>query len=70
MEEAFTRRSNLWRVVEDSPETVGELLKLVQRRISLSPHGVGTLQSFSFEAPDEGGHPLMARRSRVDSGQV
>jgi hypothetical protein len=47
-------------VVEDCPETVGELLKLVQRRISLSPHGVGSLEGFPGEARDEGGHPLMA----------
>lgn len=66
MVEALTHRSTLGRMVEDCPETPGELLKLVQRRISLSPHGIGPLQGSSGEARDEGGHHLAVRWSRVD----
>ena len=44
MVEALTHRSTLGRVVEDWLETLGELLKLVQCRISLSPPGVGPFQ--------------------------
>jgi hypothetical protein len=57
-------------VVEDCPETAGELLKMVQRHISLSPHSVGPLQGFPGEARVKGRHPLMVRWSWVDRGQI
>jgi hypothetical protein len=54
MVEALTHHSALGWVVEYSPETAGELLKIVQRRISPSTHSAGPLKGFPREARDKG----------------
>ena len=45
VEQTFTHRSTLGRVVKVCPEAAGEFREVIQRRISFSPHGVGPLQS-------------------------
>jgi hypothetical protein len=45
MVNTFTRHYTL--VVEDCPETAGEILEMVQHRVSFSPHGVGPLRGFT-----------------------
>ena len=56
-------------MVEDGPEAMGELLEVVWRRVSFSPHGICPLQRSSCEAGDESGHSLPSRGSWVHIGQ-
>ena len=56
--------------MEEALTTSSLDLKMVQCRISLSPHSVGPLQGFPGEARDKSGHPVTAQWSRVDGGQV